>query len=116
MGARWVQDNLLARYPRAGLRVYALWTDKRFFDSRDEWDSGGLVDHRVVHLWDGSDLAGDWLVNHVPDDQGGDWDTYLLFGPKATWTSVPRPLLSSGSTVIGSRDQLRAAIAPLLRA
>jgi hypothetical protein len=110
-----VQNHLLRSHPHARLAVSALWTDKRFWDSRAEWDTDGLTDRRVVHLWDGKDIAGDWFVNHLPTDQGGDWDAYLLFGPGAVWTRIPHPLLSSGSTVIGSSDQLQASILPLLK-
>jgi hypothetical protein len=55
-------------------------------------------------------------VEHAPDFRGGDWDAYALFGPDATWSAtLPRPV-SSGSTVIGSSDELATAIAPLLAA
>ena len=60
-----------------------------------------MTDRRVVHLWDGPDIAGDWFVAHEPGFQGNNWDAYLLFGPTATWTTRPGPLISSGSTVIG---------------
>jgi hypothetical protein len=110
-----VQQNILERYPSAPIHVYAIWTDKRFFDSRDQWDAAGLVDRRVTHLWDGDDVTGDWLVDHDPGFGGHDWDAYALFGPPAVWTasSPPRPA-SSGSSVIGSSDALAAAIVPLL--
>lgn len=109
-----MQHNLLERYPGARLRVYAIWTDKRFFDSRDRWDAAGLVDRRVTHLWDAPDLSGNWLVEHAPDYHAGDWDAYALFGPEARWDqTLPSPL-SSGSTVIGSSDDLARAIAPLV--
>lgn len=110
-----MQNHILTTHPHARLAVFALWTDKFFWDSRSEWDTAGLTDHRVVHLWDGKDIAGDWFVTHLPNYQGGEWDAYLLFGPKAVWTSIPHPLLSSGSTVIGSSGQLQASILPLLR-
>jgi hypothetical protein len=96
------------------LRVYVLWTIKLTFDARDQWDGGGLSDPRVVHLWDPQDLIGNWFVAHEPDNQAGDWDAYLLFGPTARWTSQPPPLISSGSTVIATRDQLAQSIGPLL--
>ena len=85
------------------------------FDSRDQWDGGGLTDWRVIHLWDGPDIAGDWFVAHEPGFQGNNWDAYLLFGPTATWTTRPGPLISSGSTVIGEADTLAQSIAPLIR-
>ncbi len=70
------------------------------------WSTCGI--HRIVCL-------GDWFVAHEPDDQAGDWDAYLLFGPQATWTSQPPPLISSGGSVIDTKDQLAQSIAPLLK-
>ena len=95
--------------------MYALWTNKLSGDARSQWDTDGLTDRRVVHLWDGRDIAGDWLQAHLPNDTAGDWDAYLLFGPNAVWTATPHPLLSSGSTVIDTHDQLQSSILPLLR-
>jgi hypothetical protein len=109
-----VQREILERHPTARLKVYAVWTDKRFFDSRAQWDAAGLVDKRVTHLWDGDDLSGRWLVEHAPGFRGGDWDAYALFGPDATWSATLPSPVSSGSTVIGSSDELAGAIAPLL--
>lgn len=109
-----MQNHILKTHPHARLAVYALWTDKLSGDSRSQWDTDGLIDHRVVHLWDGKDIAGDWLVAHLPEYQGEEWDAYLLFGPNAVWTATPHPLLSSGSTVIGSSGELQASILPLL--
>ncbi|MBV9231322.1 MAG: hypothetical protein JOZ18_18565 [Chloroflexi bacterium] len=57
---------------------------------------------------------GDWFVANEPNYQGGDWDAYLLFGPQATWTSQPPPLISSGGPVIGVKDQLAQSIGPLM--
>ena len=97
------------------MRVYVIWTVKLTFDSRDQWDGGGLSDPRVVHLWDPQDRLGDWFVAHQTDYQAGDWDAYLLFGPGAAWTSRPPPLISSGGSVIDTKDQLQQSIAPLLK-
>jgi len=114
-----VQQQVLAAHPHAKLRVYALWTNKLFGDACDRWDAAGLTDARVTHLWDGKDVAGDWLAGNVNGDQGGDWDNYLLFGPEATWPAAgqpPSPLRSSGSPVDANADTLRQAITPLLAA
>jgi hypothetical protein len=109
-----VQQEILATHPSAKLRVYAIWTNKLLGDRRSRWDAARLTDPRVTHLWDGNDVAGDWLAGNVAGDQGGDWDTYLLFGPEATWsTGPPSPLRSSGSPVDASADTLKQAIAPL---
>jgi len=109
-----VQTQILEKHHHAKLRVYAIWTVKRIFDSRDQWDAGGLTDPRVIHLWDQQDLLGNWFVAHLPDDQAGDWDAYRLFGPTVTWTQQPPPLISSGSSVIDTKDTLAHSIGPFL--
>ena len=109
-----MQSQILTHYRSAKLRVYVIWTVKLTFDSRDQWDGGGLIDPRVVHLWDPQDILGNWFVDHLPDYQGSDWDAYLLFGSAATWTAQPPHLISSGSSVIDTKDTLAASIAPLL--
>jgi hypothetical protein len=112
-----VQHDILERHPTARLRVYAIWTDRLFFDSRNRWDTAGLADPRVTHLWDGADLVGRWMVEHMPGFDGGDWDAYALFGPRAAWSATTPPApVSSGSTVVGSRDRLDTAILPLIAA
>jgi hypothetical protein len=68
----------------------------------------------VVHLWDAKDVSGAWLAANVPGYQGSDWDSYLLFGPEATWTSHPTPLRSSGVPVFDRIQELSQAITPLL--
>ena len=110
-----MRTEILEKYRSAKLRVYVIWTVKLTFDSRDQWDGGGLSDSRVVHLWDPQDRLGDWFVAHQTDYQAGDWDAYLLFGPGAAWTSRPPPLISSGGSVIDTKDQLQQSIAPLLK-
>jgi hypothetical protein len=109
-----VQEEVLEKAPDARLRVYAVWTEKLFGDSRAKWDGGGLFDSRVVHLWDEADVSGRWFVEQLPGYRGGDWDTYLLFGPDAQWTTIPGPLIGSGSPVIDLADQLKQQIQPLL--
>ncbi len=109
-----MQTQILEHYRGAKLRVYVIWTVKLTFDSRDQWDGGGLIDPRVIHLWDQQDVVGDWFVAHLPGYQGSDWDAYLLFGPTATWTAQPPLLISSGSSVIDTKDALARSIAPLL--
>ena len=109
-----MQSKILKAYPHARLRVYAIWVNKLFGDARSRWDAAGLTDPRVLHLWDADDVSGGWLATNVAGNQGGDWDTYLLFGPDATWTSQPTPLRGSGSPVDRQLDDLRQALKPLL--
>ena len=111
-----MRTEILEKYPSAKLRVYVIWTVKLTFDARDRWDGGGLSDPRVMHLWDPQDITGDWFVANQPNYQADDWDAYLLFGAQARWTtSQPPPLISSGGSVIGTKDQLAQSIGPLLQ-
>ncbi len=111
-----MQSKILKAHPTAHLRVYAIWVNKLFGDARNRWDAAGLTDPRVVHLWDAQDVSGGWLADNVAGYQGGDWDTYLLFGPDASWTSQPTPLRSSGGPVDNQIDRLSQAISALLAA
>jgi len=108
-----VQSKILKAYPHARLRVFAIWVSKLFGVARRRWDAAGLSDPRVVHLWDPDDVAGGWLAANVAGYQGGDWDTYLLFGPDASWTGRPAPLASSGGPVDHQMDELRRALRAL---
>ena len=109
-----MSERLLERHPGARLRVYVLWVNRLAGDSRSQWDGGGLTDRRVVHLWDGEDVAGRWFARHQPGYQGPDWDLYLLFGPDAEWTAGPPRLRSAGAPVIDSTGRLDRDIGPLL--
>ena len=109
-----MQSEILGTHPNAKVKVYAIWANKLFGDARDRWDAAGLTDHRVTHLWDGPDVSGGWLAANVEGFAGSDWDTYLLFGPDATWTARPGPLLASGAPVDAELDRLQLAIGPLL--
>ena len=109
-----MQSQILSAHPNAKLKVYAVWANKLFGDGRDRWDAAGLTDHRVTHLWDGPDESGGWLAGNVSGYDGSDWDTYLLFGPDATWVAQPRPLLAGGGPVDAEIDALKQTIEPLL--
>ena len=109
-----MQSQILSAHPNAKLKVYAVWANKLFGDGRDRWDAAGLTDHRVTHLWDGPDESGGWLAGNVSGYDGSDWDTYLLFGPDATWVAQPRPLLAGGGPVDAEIDTLKRTIEPLL--
>ena len=85
-----------------------------FGDSRDRWDGDGVTDPRVKHFWDEQKLVGKWFSATVLHHQGTTWDFYALYGPDATWGSTPPQAMSQGGTIITKRDQLRAAILPLL--
>ena len=59
-GTRWVQHEVLAKYPTANLRVYAIWFDMFPGDAKSKWPASLLTDPRVTHLWDEGKLVGRW--------------------------------------------------------
>jgi len=112
-GASWVQ-NQLNQNPSDNLRVYAIWIPMLGGDSRDDWDARSMLDPRVVHFWDGDLKAGQWFASEVDGYQGIAWDVYYLYGPDATWQTVPSQLAGSGGTIYHERDQLKRALLALL--
>ena len=108
-----VQDDVLTRYPQARIKVYAVWFNMLPGDSRGGWDSSLLPDARVTHFWDGQRQVGQWY-SRQEGEQGVVWDAYRLYGPSATWTAAPTPLLSQGGPVVAEKAQLLTALGPLL--
>ena len=83
-------------------------------DSRDDWNGRNMPDRRVLHFWDGEYLAGQWFARQVDGYNGIAWDVYYLYGPDATWETVPSDLIGSGGTIYGSRQQLQAQLLRLM--
>jgi hypothetical protein len=116
-GARWVHEEILAAYPQAPLRVYAVWLDMVEGDARDTVDRGLLPDPRVIHLWDDGKRAGRFYAafTRPSDPEWVEWDAFFVYPPGATWSgSATRPL-AWGRTVIRKREELRAATVSLVR-
>jgi len=118
-GARWAQSELLAKNPRADVRVFVIWFNMYPGDSETKWPSNLLTDSRVEHRWDEPKTAGRWFKTNLRalrPARGGDgvfpqrddalWDSYLLFDRNATWKETPDGLLSWGFTVLRTRAQL----------
>ena len=118
-GARWAQDELLAKNPQADVRVFVIWFRMYPGDAESKWPHELLTDSRVEHRWDEPKTAGRWFLTNLQSlrpSRGGDgmfpqqadalWDTYLLFGRDGTWTDTPNGLLSWGYTVMRTRPQL----------
>ena len=88
-------------------------------DEESRWPSEILLDRRIIQTWDEPKSAGRWFMTHLSDlkpSRGGDgkfpqqddalWDTYLLFDPNATWSSVPSGVLSWVFTLMRTRAKL----------
>lgn len=107
-----MRSNILEKYPSSEVRVYVVWFNMLPADSRGLVDRKVLNDHRVANYYDPSRLVGPWFAEHTGGD-GIVWDAYFLYGADASWTDEPRPLVSSGGTVIGSSDDLAVAFRKL---
>ena len=73
-----------------------------------------MPDARVTHFWDGDTQVGQWFAKEVDGYEGVAWDVYYLYGPDATWETVPSPLVGLGGTIYGERDELEKQIRALL--
>lgn len=114
MGARGVQTQILAHYPSAPLRVYAIWLPMLWGDSREKWNGTNMPDPRIMHFWDGDLQLGKWFAKELDASEGVAWDVYYLFGPEAVWESIPQPMLGSGRTIYAKRQQLKEQVSALL--
>lgn len=117
-GARWVQNELLAKNPSAKLRVYAIWFNMYRGDERSKWPSDLLTDPRVVHFWDEQKVVGTWYGKHADylDLSQGNvlWDAFLLYGADSRWDDKPSHLMSAGRTIVAKREDLRKGLQTLL--
>ena len=86
-----------------------LWSD-----SRQMWNGTTMPDNRVIHYWDGNRAIGQWFAKQVDGYDGISWDAYYLYGPDATWETIPSPLIGSGSTIYGERRALQKQVLTLL--
>jgi hypothetical protein len=92
-----------------------VWVKRWALDTRGEVDGAGMVDPRVIHLWDAGNVIGQGFLEGFGVDFGGlDYDFFLLFDRDATWGQRPPRPVSSGATVIGDRDRLADSAASLL--
>jgi hypothetical protein len=105
-----VQSQILDQYPSEQLQVYAVWLPMMGGDAREDWDGSTLPDPRVMHFWDGDFKVGQWFAKNVDGDDGIAWDIYYLFGPEATWETIPSPFAGSGVTIYSEREQLQRQI------
>lgn len=110
-----MQREILEAEPAANLRVYAVWVPFNGGTSDAANVSRRVLpDPRVIQFWDGSAITSEWFAENVDHSPFPAWDVYYLFGPDASWTDVPEPIVSSGATIIGQSSALKDAITPLL--
>ena len=110
-----MQTSILEQYPSAELRVYTVWVQMLWEDSRSAWDSRMMPDARVTQFWDEQQIVAQWFAQQVNGHEETAWDIYYLYGPEATWETVPSSLIGTGRTIISKRETLEAQILPLLQ-
>ena len=113
-----MQTQILAKYPNANVRVYAVWFNMFPGDARSKWPSDLLTDPRVIHRWDEAKTVGSWYGQHTsymrpqltPNSSWkGEilWDSYVLYSADARWDESPTGVIHWGRTVVAARDTLR---------
>lgn len=120
-----MQTQILATYPKANIRVYAIWFNMYPGDARSQWPPELLTDARVVHRWDEEKIVGRWYGQRTAAIRGqlaptsnwtGEilWDSYLLYGSDARWEDTPTDLIHWGRTIVAARETLRTDAMTLL--
>ena len=113
--------ELLQKHRDAPLKVYAVWFNMMWSDSRAKWPHDLLTDPRVVHFWDEGKVVGRWYETSVTRQgkAGSDrveWDAYFLYGPQASWQQELPELLSWGHPIVSTNDRFREDLLRLFQA
>lgn len=116
VGARFVEKEILKKYPLSNLKVYVVWFNVLPTDHKSKWDAELMSDPRVIHLWDEEKIVSEWFKKNGAFNYGSiAWDVYYLYGSDAGWQdSLPSPLISSGYPVIRKSKELKKNILLLL--
>jgi len=109
-----VQKEVLEKNSALHIDVYAIWFSMLPGDSPAAFPMARqlMPDHRVIHFWDKSKVAGSWFKENITPDYGGKimWDAYYLYGSEAEWYKIPQPLISWGRTIMEKRQELLSEI------
>ena len=107
-----MQNEILNKNPAADLRGYAVWFNMYPGDARWRWDGDGMTDPRVLHFWDEQKTVGTWFSMNVTNRRTPTWDFYALYSADARDLASPS---SMGGTIISRRNDLQAALMPLVQ-
>jgi hypothetical protein len=110
-----VREEILEKQPEARLKVYAIWFNMIWTDSRSRWPAEILADPRVQHFWDEGRVVGRWYeenVTHRGDEV--EWDAFFVYGPETAWDAKPPQVVTWDRTIVGAKERLREALRQLL--
>ena len=111
-----MRQDILQKYPKAKLKVYAIWLKRGPWDTRAGWPSEMFADPRVEQFWDAKQQVGALYGATLPGQSGGIyWDSYVLHGPDATWDKAPSNPLAWHRTIISGMKKLNQQLAILLK-
>jgi hypothetical protein len=113
VGASWVANNILEKYPDAPISVYMVWVPQ-MGASRDNIDANLFGDERVKTYWDQGELAGLAIADDVQAFEWIPWDVYTLYGPDARWKDGPPDPADWGAPVIAKTDSLGESVEELV--
>ena len=102
--------------PAARVRGVVRQLRRRRARARREQPAGGRPRHAVLGRAEGG--LGRWYSRHLtrPDDPDWvEWDAFFVYPPGDTWEQAGARPARWGRTIIGKREELRAAVAPLLK-
>lgn len=118
-GARWVQENILTKYPTADFQIYTVWMPTIRGDSKLAVPGAValLPDSRVLHFWDPARLSGVFFKKNVAPDISSSvaWDMFFLYDENAKWDEIPSPLIDMGRTVIATSGSLGFEFGELMK-
>lgn len=113
-----MQHDVLAKYPKANVRVYAVWFNMYPGDARQRWPGTLLTDARVRHFWDGKRAVGQLYLQMLPamwpkrsaetvlPDTDALWDAWMLYPRDALWNEQPADVVSWGSPILRTNEAL----------
>ena len=104
---------MLEKHPELRIKVYAVWFDMIWTDSKGRWPRHLIDDPRVEHFWDDEKALGRWYDRRLGDGKHVMWDTFLLYPPGASLDVPPERMLALGSTIVDEREELQKAIEAL---
>lgn len=122
-----MQQEVLEKYPKLDVKVYAVWFKMYGTDRKSAWPADVLTDPRVVHRWDEPRSVGLWYAKQLPklipkaapEASGLDqpvpvlWDAILIYAPDAKWAAQPAGLVRWGRTILNSRGTMGKEFAKL---
>ena len=115
MGASWVRNNILQKYPNAPISVYLVWVSQ-IGGSKSAIDSAVLEDKRVSSYWDPAGVVGNAIADDVGAFESIVYDVYTLYGPDAEWADEAPAPADWGEPVIAATDRLAERVVELTRA